>query len=97
MTDALSGFLYPEESAAKEMQRRPGKPGPADPVSRAILTLLSTLGPKPITELVPLVAAAPRAVYSTIEKLERARLVQVSGNSSDEIVELTELGLKSIS
>jgi hypothetical protein len=96
MTDAFSGFLYPEEAAAKLLQQTPQENVPTEGVSGAVLRLLQTSGPKPVTELVSLLGAGPRAVYSTIDRLESAHLVEVTGTEPDEVVELTELGLRSI-
>jgi hypothetical protein len=97
MTDAFSGFLFPEEAAARLIQRSPREDEPAGGVSGTVLRLLRASGPKPVTELVSLVGAGPRAVYSTIDRLESAQLVEVTGKEPDEVVELTELGLRSIS
>jgi DNA-binding MarR family transcriptional regulator len=92
VTESVSGFLSPEERAALEKRKQAPEPEPSSGISLAILQILATDGPTPLSEILPKVRARPRAVLSTIDDLEQSGLVRVSAQGVDEIAELTEAG-----
>lgn len=95
MTESVSGFLAPEERAAlerKDAQEREPTPN----ISRAILQILAIDGPTALPELLPKVHARAREIISTVSDLDKSRLVRISDKGSEEIVELTEAGLRTL-
>ena len=96
MTDALSGFLGPEEIRAVEMRQFNGEPEPPPEVSQAILFALATYGPLTISELLPKVHARDRVVIAALDDLERKHLVRLTEQDTQEFAQITSDGRAAI-
>jgi predicted transcriptional regulator len=111
VTDFISGFLGPEENAARQRRHRgqqdpagqlgqPGQPpgayAPPGNLSLAILAVLRSQGPTKLTELPAKVHDKPRKVWTMVDELENSGMVRVSGQGAEEIAELTDEGRQTL-
>jgi hypothetical protein len=97
VTESVSGFLAPEEREALELRREGSEREPGASISHAILQTLSIDGPTALPDLLLKVHARAREVFSTVDDLDKSRLVRLSDRGDQEVVELTEEGRRKIS